>query len=243
MSEHITLVPAGAGSGKTTRIETELTGLITAGIVAPDRILAVTFTESAAAELKGRLRGALMAAGRIEDALAIDQAYVGTIHGLGLRLLTEHAFAAGRSPTLRLLTDAEQTLLSRIEVPARPERLRELRAAVAEAAARAGCDAQLSERLVLAVDEASANVIRHAYCGACDRRIELAIEQAGPELVFRLRDDAEPVDPARLQVKPRSARQAGGLGLYFIASIMDHWELRRPPDGRGNLLVMTRRIR
>ena len=148
-----------------------------------------------------------------------------------------------RDDTTLLVLDAEQTPLSRIEVPARPERLRELRAAVAEAAARAGCDAQLSERLVLAVDEASANVIRHAYCGACDRRIELEIEQAGPELVFRLRDDAEPVDPARLQVKPRSARQAGGLGLYFIASIMDHWELRRPPDGRGNLLVMTRRIR
>ena len=73
-------------------------------------------TESAAAELKGRLRGALMAVGRIEDALAIDQAYVGTIHGLGLRLLTEHAFATGRSPALRLLTDAERDLLIRQEV-------------------------------------------------------------------------------------------------------------------------------
>jgi ATP-dependent exoDNAse (exonuclease V) beta subunit len=115
MSDHVTFVCAGAGSGKTTRIEKELTGLIEAGAIAADRILAVTFTESAAAELKGRLRGALMAAGRIEDALAIDQAYVGTIHGLGLRLLTEHAFATGRSPALRLISDAERELLIRLE--------------------------------------------------------------------------------------------------------------------------------
>ncbi|MCF1708698.1 UvrD-helicase domain-containing protein [Tabrizicola sp. J26] len=116
MKQGITLVPAGAGSGKTHRIETELTALVTSGVIRAERILAVTFTESAADELKGRLRGSLMAAGRIEDALAIDRAYVGTIHGLGLRLLTEHAFATGRNPSLRLLSEAERDLLLRQEM-------------------------------------------------------------------------------------------------------------------------------
>ncbi len=116
MKHGVTLVPAGAGSGKTHRIETELTALVTSGEIRAERILAVTFTESAADELKGRLRGSLMAAGRIEDALAIDRAYVGTIHGLGLRLLTEHAFATGRNPSLRLLSEAERDLLLRREL-------------------------------------------------------------------------------------------------------------------------------
>ena len=80
----------------------------------------MTFTEAAAAELKSRLRGALMALGRVDDALAIDRAYVGTIHGLGLRLLTEHAFATGRSPALRLLTEAERDLLIRREAGRSP---------------------------------------------------------------------------------------------------------------------------
>ena len=116
MTNNLTLVPAGAGSGKTHRIEQELAGLVERGEVGASRILAVTFTESAAAELRGRIRGELMKRGRIEDALAIDRAYVGTIHALGQRLLTEHAFAAGRNPEARLVTEAERDLLIRREV-------------------------------------------------------------------------------------------------------------------------------
>ena len=116
MTNNLTLVPAGAGSGKTHRIEQELAELVETGQVGASRILAVTFTESAAAELRGRIRGELMRRGRIEDALAIDRAYVGTIHALGQRLLTEHAFAAGRNPDARLVTEAERDLLIRREV-------------------------------------------------------------------------------------------------------------------------------
>ncbi len=150
-----------------------------------------------------------------------------------------------RDDTTLLILDASQMTLplARVQIPARPERLRELRIVVADTARNAGCSAQLTEHLVLGVDEACSNIIRHAYCGACDQRIELQIEQLGSELIFKLRDDAEPVEPGRLQPKPRRRRQPGGLGLHFIASIMDHWELKRPPDGRGNLLVMTRHIR
>ncbi len=109
----LTLVPAGAGSGKTHKIEKTLAGWVEAGLVAPGRILAVTFTEAAASELRSRIRAELMARGRIDDALEIDRAYVGTIHSLGQRLLTEHAFAAGRSPASRLLSEAERDLLIR----------------------------------------------------------------------------------------------------------------------------------
>lgn len=109
----MTLVPAGAGSGKTYKIEKTLAEWVEAGLVAPGRILAVTFTEAAASELRTRIRAELMARGRIDDALEIDRAYVGTIHSLGQRLLTEHAFAAGRSPASRLLSEAERDLLIR----------------------------------------------------------------------------------------------------------------------------------
>ena len=46
----LTLVPAGAGAGKTTRIERTLADWVECGTVAPGRILAVTFTEAAASE-------------------------------------------------------------------------------------------------------------------------------------------------------------------------------------------------
>lgn len=116
MSDRLTLVPAGAGSGKTYRIETTLADLVIGGEISADRVLAVTFTEAAASDLRTRIRGALLDRGRINDALAIDRAYVGTIHALGLRLLTEHAFAAARSPASRLLSDSERDLLIRLQV-------------------------------------------------------------------------------------------------------------------------------
>lgn len=116
MTDHLTLVPAGAGAGKTTRIQKTLADWIEKGQVKPGRILAVTFTEAAASELRMRIRAELMKRGRIDDALEIDRAYVGTIHSLGQRLLTEHAFAAGRSPKSRLLSEAERDILIRLQM-------------------------------------------------------------------------------------------------------------------------------
>lgn len=113
MTEVLTIVPAGAGSGKTFRIKSDLTKWVKGNLVAPDRILAVTFTEAAAAELRGRIRASLLAEGMVEAALAVEQAYVSTIHGLGLRILSEHAFAAGASPQPRALAEAERDLLIR----------------------------------------------------------------------------------------------------------------------------------
>lgn len=112
----LSLVPAGAGAGKTTHIQKALADWVESREVAPGRILAVTFTEAAAAEMRDRVRSELMGRGRLHDALEIDRAYMGTIHALGQRLLTEHAFAAGRSPESRLLSEPERDLLIRLEM-------------------------------------------------------------------------------------------------------------------------------
>ena len=112
----LSIVPAGAGAGKTHHIKETLADWVETGEVSASRILAVTFTEAAASEMRERIRSTLMARGRIDDALEIDRAYIGTIHALGQRLLTEHAFAGGRSPESRLLTDPERDLLIRLEI-------------------------------------------------------------------------------------------------------------------------------
>ncbi|MFG1404372.1 UvrD-helicase domain-containing protein [Xanthobacter sediminis] len=113
MTPELRIVPAGAGAGKTHHIQSQLLDWVEKGEVRPERILAVTFTEAGAAELRQRIRASLIAAGHMEGALAVERAYVSTIHGLGLRLITEHAFAAGASPAPRLISDAERDLLIR----------------------------------------------------------------------------------------------------------------------------------
>lgn len=109
-NHQLTIIPAGAGSGKTHRIQVELLQRIKAGLD-PAKVVAVTFTEAAAAELRGRIRAALVKEGMLDQALRLDQAYISTIHGFGLRLITEFAFDGGISPTPRKLSDDEQSML------------------------------------------------------------------------------------------------------------------------------------
>jgi sigma-B regulation protein RsbU (phosphoserine phosphatase) len=132
-------------------------------------------------------------------------------------------------------------LLLHFSFPAQPQELGAMRHKLVAALAQAGVATDLRQSLVLAVDEACANVIRHAYGGACESRIDLRLSQAGAELRFELRDFAPCVDPAT--VKPRSLDECrpGGLGIHFIDALMDDWSLT-PVDGGGNLLTMRKRL-
>jgi len=108
----LTIVPAGAGSGKTYFLQTELARRIRDEGLAPEKIVAVTFAEAAAAELRGRIRAELVKQKRLDDAFRLDQAYISTIHGFGLRLITEFAFDGCLAPSPRMLNDDEQGMLA-----------------------------------------------------------------------------------------------------------------------------------
>ena len=129
-----------------------------------------------------------------------------------------------------------------ISIPSQPDRLRVVRAAVAEAAIASGCSETCVHDIVLAVDEACQNIIRHAYRGDPTREIVLEVSRDGDRIVFDLLDFAEPVDAS--QIKPRSLDdlRPGGLGTHFIKECMDETEYPPPPEGAGNLFRMVKRI-
>ena len=95
------LVLAGAGSGKTRVLTTRIAHLIHERGVPPDRILAVTFTNKAAGELRERISGLL---GEAPKGM-----WTGTFHALGARILRRHAPLLGWSNTFTIF-DAEQSL-------------------------------------------------------------------------------------------------------------------------------------
>lgn len=134
-----------------------------------------------------------------------------------------------------------ETLLEQ-RFAARPERLKDVRAAVSAAVTRAGCSEGCTRDVVMAVDEACQNVIRHAYGGPCDQEIELLIEREDDRLLLSLRDFAPPVDPARIRPRPLDEVRPGGLGVHLIREVMDATEFRRPESGVGNVLRMTKKI-
>jgi sigma-B regulation protein RsbU (phosphoserine phosphatase) len=102
--------------------------------------------------------------------------------------------------------------LLELEVPARAESLKPLRDAIEGALERAGVAPEARQRLKLVVDEAAANVIRHAYGGRGEGEMEVTVAITRGWLRIGLRDRAPPVDPSRIQpARPERlpARRAG----------------------------------
>lgn len=137
---------------------------------------------------------------------------------------------------------AEGELLAAATFAADAERLKDIRAAVREATRRCGFADEAAGDIVLVVDEACQNIIRHAYGTAPAGDIVLEIRRSAGALIVTLRDFAAPVDPATIRPRPLDDLRPGGLGTHFIYAIMDEVTFGRPPDGRGNLLRMTKRI-
>ena len=102
---------AGAGSGKTRVLVERFVRAVLEDEVGVERILAITFTEKAAAELKGRLRRRFLELGEREKAREAEGAWVSTIHGFCARVLRANALAAGIDPDFRVLDEARAARL------------------------------------------------------------------------------------------------------------------------------------
>ena len=107
---NLRIISAGAGSGKTYRLTSEMVALLKQGVRASG-IIATTFTNKAAAELQERVRVRLLEAGLSEQADALTNALIGTVHGLGVKLLRRFAFEAGVSPQVDIIADEDQQVL------------------------------------------------------------------------------------------------------------------------------------
>jgi ATP-dependent helicase/nuclease subunit A len=104
---------AGAGTGKTRVLVGRYCGALLEDGVGIDEILAFTFTERAAAELRQRIRRELATRGERRLARDTEGAWVTTIHGFCRRVLAAHPVAAGLDPRFRVLDAPEsQRLLS-----------------------------------------------------------------------------------------------------------------------------------
>lgn len=100
------LVLAGAGSGKTKVLTQRIINLINSG-VSPYNILAITFTNKAAKEMRNRVENEL---GSITDSI-----FIGTFHSFGLRILRENYIDIGYTSNITILdTDDAKAIVKRI---------------------------------------------------------------------------------------------------------------------------------
>jgi DNA helicase-2/ATP-dependent DNA helicase PcrA len=99
------LVLAGAGSGKTRVLTHRVAWLVTVEGISPHSLLAVTFTNKAAAEMRGRIETML--------AVPVGGMWIGTFHGLSHRLLRAHHREVNLPQTFQILDAEDQRRLIR----------------------------------------------------------------------------------------------------------------------------------
>ncbi len=115
---------------------------------------------------------------------------------------------------------------------------------VTTVAEKLGLDEQDTFALQMAVDEASSNVMEHAYGGRSDGQLSLRVQALEDEVVVTICDQGQPFDPQSVPrpdiSAPLQERHNGGLGLYLMEKLMDlvAWEF--DPE-RGNTLTMRKR--
>ncbi len=186
------LLEANAGSGKTSVLVERFVRSVLEDGVRPGRILAITFTERAAGELRARVRERFVELGHREEARETEAAWVSTIHGFCARVLRAHAVTAGLDPAFTVLDEAA----------ARP--LRDLAWDDALARLLDGEQGAAALDLVAAYD---ADRLRTAIARAHD-----ALRSAG-QTRPRLPQPQAPADPGRLRDALAAARDAAAAEL------------------------------
>jgi anti-sigma regulatory factor (Ser/Thr protein kinase) len=93
--------------------------------------------------------------------------------------------------------------------------------------------------MVLGVDEACTNIIRHAYHLADDQLISLSLETIKSDGVrFRLRDYGDRFDSTKCRGRSLDQLRPGGLGVHLIRHAFDQIDYQKRQ--RGTLLVLTK---
>ena len=135
--------------------------------------------------------------------------------------------------------------MSKIIFDANFDNLDEIRGFVGEAASQVGFSEKEIYAIQLAADEASSNIIEHAYAGVTGGKLEIDILISGREIKITMRDHGKSFDPSSVpepNVKADlSERKIGGLGMYLMRKLMDEVSYESSPES-GNILTMIKRL-
>jgi anti-sigma regulatory factor (Ser/Thr protein kinase) len=100
-------------------------------------------------------------------------------------------------------------------------------------------DESLIELLVLGLDEACTNIIRHAY-GHDEKPVRLEMERLRDRIRFVLRDYGRPCDPKCIRSRALEDVRPGGVGVYIIRRVFDY--VKYEPRRRGTRLVLEKKF-
>lgn len=131
----------------------------------------------------------------------------------------------------------------RLTIFSSPTHLAVVRGAVDGLCRSIGFDDDCITAVVMSVDEALSNVIRHAYDNAEGQPIDIELDWTRPPDGVRIsiRDRGRRVGPECVRPPARDEMRPGGLGLHIMTECMDRIEYS-PAEGGGTVLTMVKRL-
>jgi serine/threonine-protein kinase RsbW len=123
------------------------------------------------------------------------------------------------------------------------ENLSHIRRYVQERGVALGADAEAVGDLMMAANEAAANIVVHGYQESLGV-IDVEVTRQGDYLVLRLRDQSPPFDPTTAPAPdttlPLEQRPYGGMGIHMMRQLMDKLTYRFTPQGENELILCKR---
>ena len=139
------------------------------------------------------------------------------------------------------MSEPIQRLQIKFAMPSDPRYLPVVRGAIGPLAAAIGWDESDCRAIALALDEALANVIRHAYHSRSDGLIDLECRESADGLEIILLDKGDAPDRSKICAREIECDQPGGLGTHIIKKVMDSVSYEESPD--GNRFVASKSLR
>ncbi|MEW6584059.1 MAG: ATP-binding protein [Nitrospirota bacterium] len=126
-----------------------------------------------------------------------------------------------------------------VSFPSHPKYLTLVRAVTVRTAQIYGIGEALAEDIKLAVDEACANVIKHAYKGDTSKKIVLKYMNSKKQFTVIIEDAGIKADPGSIQGRDLDDLKPGGLGVHFIRRVFDVFTFDDKKK-KGNRLILTK---
>ena len=101
----------------------------------------------------------------------------------------------------------------------------------------------LQYQVILAVGEATMNIVQHAYKGGdALKKIKVNIDLIDETLIFDFLDEGIKADQSKIKPRKLEEIRPGGLGTHFIKMVMDDIQWGEPIDNWVNHLILKKRI-
>lgn len=123
-------------------------------------------------------------------------------------------------------------------IKSHPENLKVIRKEMKEILSKTELSKEDSGCIILAIDEACSNIIKHGYKNDYNQKIDLNIKLETNLLTISIIDNGISFDKNSIETRDIDEIKPGGLGIYIITQVMDRVEYTRTPEGFNKIKMV-----